>query len=141
MTIKEAGALDEKEIDRMRKDAESHAEEDRRQFELAEARNKANQLVYQLEKTMKENDEKLSSADKEPMQRAIDKVNAAVKTDDLGAIKSSTSELESASQALSKVLYEKAASTGAGAGSAGGSRDASSADDDAIDAEFEVKDK
>ncbi len=138
VTIKEAGALDDTEIQRMRKDAEVNAEEDKRQFELAEARNKASQLVYQLEKTMKENDEKLSAADKEPMQMAIDKVHAAVKTDDLAAIRSAVDELEAASQAFSKVLYEK---TGSAAGDASGAASAGAkTDDDAIDAEFEVKD-
>jgi molecular chaperone DnaK len=136
VTIKEAGALDEKEIERMRKDAEANAEEDKRQFELAEARNRASQTVYQLEKTLKENDEKLTDNDKEPMRKAIDKVNAAVKTDDLAAIRSASEELEAASQAFSKVLYEKAGASGA----APAGNKSSSADDDAIDAEFEVKD-
>ncbi len=139
VTIKEAGALDEKEIERMRKDAESNAEEDRHQFELAEARNKASQTVYQLEKTLKENDDKLTDSDKEPMQKAIDKVHAAVKTDDLTAIRSASEELEAASQAFSKVLYEKAGAAGGSASGASGSA-APAADDDAIDAEFEVKD-
>jgi molecular chaperone DnaK len=139
VTIKEAGALDEAEIEKMRKDAEANAEEDRRQFELAEARNKASQLVYQLEKTMKENDEKLTDADKAPLQKAIEKVNAAVGTDDLASIKSATDELEAASQAFSKVLYEKAGATAEGE-TAGAQGEAQPADDDAIDAEFEVKD-
>ncbi|XZE51917.1 molecular chaperone DnaK [Planctomycetaceae bacterium SH139] len=139
VTIKEAGALDEAEIEKMRKDAEANAEEDRKQFELAEARNKASQLVYQLEKTMTENDEKLTDSDKEPMQKAIEKVNAAVGTDDVAAIKSATDELEAASQAFSKVLYEKAGASTAGGESPDGA--AQAADDDAIDAEFEVKDK
>lgn len=136
VTIKEAGALDESEIEKMRKDAEANAEEDRRQFELAEARNKASQLVYQLEKTLTENDEKLTDDDKAPMQKAIEKVNEVVKTDDVAAIKSATDELEAASQAFSKVLYEKA---GASAGGETASAEPA-ADDDAIDAEFEVKD-
>ena len=138
--IKEAGALDEAEIEKMRKDAESHAEEDRRQFELAEARNRASQMTYQLEKLMKENDEKLSDADKEPLQKAIEKVNTAAKGEDAAAIKQATDELDAASQAFSKVLYEKA---GAQAGAGGGGPQPTAgegADDDAIDAEFEVKD-
>ncbi|WP_164102119.1 molecular chaperone DnaK [Candidatus Laterigemmans baculatus] len=141
VTIKEAGALDEAEIERMRKDAEVNAEEDRRQFELAEARNKASQLTYQLEKTMKENDEKLTETDKEPMQKAIDKVNEALKGDDLSAIRSATDELEAASQAFSKVLYEKAGASAAGGPSPTDQPSSESADEDAIDAEFEVKDK
>lgn len=139
VTIKEAGALDEAEIERMRKEAEVNAEEDKRQFELAEARNKASQLVYQLEKTLSDNDDKLTDSDKEPMQKAIAKVNEATKTDDLAAIRSASDELEAASQAFSKVLYEKAGA-GAQPGTTGGEEKAAAADDDAIDAEFEVKD-
>ncbi len=139
--IKEAGALKEDEIEQMRKDAEANAEADRREFELVEARNKANQQVYQLEKLMKENDEKLSESDKEPMNKAIEKVKKAAEGTDTAAIKQATDELDSASQAFSKVLYEKTSAdstSGASAGPAGAA--AADSDDDAIDADFEVKD-
>jgi hypothetical protein len=109
--IEQSSGLSETEIERMRKDAESHAEEDRRKFELVEARNQADQMCYQLEKMMKENAEKLADADKEPLKQAIEKVRAAAKGDDVQAIKSSVGELEQASHALSKVLYEKAQRT------------------------------
>ena len=141
--IKEAGALSEDEIEQMRKDAESNAEEDKRQFELVEAKNKASQLVYQLEKLMKENDEKLTEDDKAPMNTAIEKVNKASEGDDVAAIKQATDELEAASQAFSKVLYEKAGPEAGGQGEGAASGAAASAggdDDDAIDADFEVKD-
>ncbi len=142
--IKEAGGLREDDIEQMRKDAESHAEEDRKQFELAEARNKANQQVHMLEKQMSEHSDKLSDADKEPLNKAIEKVNAAVGTDDVNAIKQSTDELDAAAKAFSKVLYEKTASAGPSpgpgepAGAPAGAAEAE--DDDAIDADFEVKD-
>jgi len=135
--IKEAGGLDESEIEQMRKDAEANAEEDRRQFELAEARNKASQMTYQCEKLMKDNDDKLSDADKEPMNKAIEKVKTAAAGQDVAAIKQATEELNAASQAFSKVLYER---SDASTAEAGGAKSAASADDDAIDAEFEVKD-
>lgn len=134
--IKEAGGLDDSEIEQMRKDAEANAEEDRRQFELAEARNKASQMTYQCEKLMKDNDDKLSEADKEPMNKAIEKVKTAAAGQDVAAIKQATDELNAASQAFSKVLYERSDAGAADAG--GGAKPA--ADDDAIDAEFEVKD-
>ena len=142
ITIKEAGALSEDEIEQMRKDAEANADADRRQFELVEARNKGNQLVYQLEKLMGENEDKLTDADKAPMNQAIEKVKKACEGDDVEAIRQATNELESASQAFSKVLYDKA---GGDAGQAqspegAGSAAASDSDDDAIDADFEVKD-
>ncbi len=139
--IKEAGGLSEDEIDQMRKDAESNADDDRKQFELAEARNKGNQQVHELEKLMKEHDDKLSDDDKAPMTQAIEKVRKAVETDDAESINQATAELETAAQAFSKVLYEKNEAAG-GADAAGGDAAGAAADsddDDAIDADFEVK--
>jgi molecular chaperone DnaK len=140
VTIKEAGALSEDDISQMRKDAEAHAEDDRKQFELVEARNRASQQIYQLEKQMKEHTDKLSDADTAPMNKAIEKVKKAAEGSDVSAIKQASNELDSAAQAFSKVLYEKAdAGASAKASPAGGSAK-SDADDDAIDADFEVKD-
>ena len=142
--IKEAGALSEDEIEQMQKDAEANAEEDKRQFELVEAKNNASQQVYQLEKLMTENDDKLSDDDKAPMNAAIEKVNKAAEGEDVAAIKQATEELDAASQAFSKVLYEKTGGEGADAAAAGQPAGAAAAagddDDDAIDADFEVKD-
>ncbi len=121
----------------MRRDAEEHAEDDKRQFELAEARNKAQHLIYQLEKQMKENEEKLTDADRDPLNKAIEKLRTASGTSDTASIRNATSELEQAAQAFGKVLYEKTSASGGEAGAkpaAGGG-----SDDDAIDAEFEVK--
>jgi molecular chaperone DnaK len=137
--IEQSSGLSKDEIERMQKDAEEHAEEDRRLFELAEARNKAENLIYQLGKQMTENDEKLSDDDKAPLNTAIEKLKKATAGSDTEAIKSATSELEQAAQAFSKVLYEKAGAADARA-SSNASSSASVADDDAIDAEFEVKD-
>lgn len=138
--IEQSSGLSDDEIENMKKDAEENAEEDRKQFELAEARNKGQNLVYQLEKQIEENAEKLSDSDREPLTASIDKVKKAVEGTDVDEIKSATNELEQAAQAFSKTLYEKA---GAG-GDAGAAPEAATAeaggDDDAIDAEFEVKD-
>lgn len=140
--INEAGGLSEDEIEQMRKDAEANADQDRQMFELAEAKNKAHQQVHQLEKLMSDNDDKLTDEDKEPMNKAIEKVNAALGTDEVEAIKTATDELDAASQAFSKVLYEKTEAAG-GAGADGGAAGAAApadSDDDAVDADFEVKD-
>ncbi len=138
--IKDSGALSEDDIAQMKKDAEANAEEDKRQFELVEARNKVSQQVYQLDKLMTENGEKLTDADKAPMNAAIEKVKKAAESDDLAAIKSASDELDAASQAFSKVLYEKTEAAGeAGEGTAAGASASSGDDDDAVDAEFEVK--
>ncbi len=137
VTIKEAGALSEDDIDQMRRDAEANAEEDRKQFELVEAKNKASQQVYQLEKLMKENEDKLPDSDREPMEKAIEKVKEAAEGEDANAIKQASDELDAASQAFSKVLYEQ--SEAAGGAEEAGNDGSSDGDDDAIDADFEVK--
>ncbi|MDZ4848453.1 MAG: molecular chaperone DnaK [Pirellulaceae bacterium] len=132
--IENSSGLSKDEIERMRRDAEEHADEDRKVFELAEAKNRGENLIYQLEKTIKDQGEKLSDADKAPLDAAIKKVRDAVAGGQTEEIKSATNELEQASMAFSKTLYEKA-----GTASAGG--EAKVPEDDAIDAEFEVKDK
>ena len=137
--IKEAGGLSDDEIEQMRKDAEANAEQDRQMFELAEAKNKASQQVHQLEKLMSENDEKLSEDDKEPMNKAIEKVKEVAEGDDVAAIKQATDELDAASQAFSKVLYEKGEAEGGVDPAAAAGAAAADSDDDAIDADFEVK--
>jgi molecular chaperone DnaK len=138
--IEQSAGLSDNEIDRMKKDAEVHAEEDRRQFELVEARNQADQMCYQLEKQMKENADKLSDDDRAPLVKAIEKTREVAKGEDTQAIKSAISDLEQASMAFGKILYERAQAgpQSAQAGQSGGS--SSGSDDDAIDAEFEVKD-
>jgi len=136
--IEQSSGLSKTEIERMQKDAEENAEEDRRQFELAEARNKSQHLIYQLEKQMKENAEKLTDNDREPLNKAIEKLRKASEGSDISEIRNGTSELEQAAQAFGKVLYEKAGTAPAG-GANPTAAGASAGDDDAIDAEFEVK--
>ena len=110
--IEQSSGLSEAEIERMRKYAEEHADEDRHKFELVEARNQADQMCYQLEKSMKEHADKISETDKIPLQKAIEKVREVAKGDDVAAIKSAVSELEQASHAFSKMLYEKQTAAG-----------------------------
>ena len=107
VTIKESSALSDNEIDRMRQDAEVNAEQDKQQFELAVARNEAEHLCYQVEKDMKEHEDKLTDADKEPLEKAIERVREVAKGEDPAAIKSATNELDQARMALGKMLYEK----------------------------------
>ncbi len=150
--IEQSSGLSEAEIEQMRADADKHAEDDKKQRELVELRNQADSMCYQLEKLLKEHDDKLQEADKEAVGKAIEKTRDAAKGDDPEPIKSALSELEQASHALSKSLYEAGATPGAEPGCAGScGPDAEAApgpsedsaggdDDDAIDAEFEVKD-
>lgn len=139
--IEQTVGLSEAEIERMRGDAEAHAEEDKRQFELVEAKNQADHMCYQLEKMIKENADKLTDADKDPLRKAIEKTRTIANGQDAQAIKAAVSDLEQASHAFSKTLYERAgAAPGPGGGAAAGPPQEAAPGDDAIDAEFEVKD-
>ncbi len=141
--IEQSSGLSEEEIERMRKDADAHAEEDKRQRQLVELRNQAESMCFSLEKLIKEHDAKLSEADKNAVNRAVEKVREAAKGDDAERIKSALGELEQASHALSQSLYKSAAQQPGGDGGAGPQQPSgaaeSPADDDTIDAEFEVK--
>jgi molecular chaperone DnaK len=130
--IKSSSGLSQAEVEKMRRDAELHAEEDKKRRELIDAKNEADQRVWQLEKQLKEVGEKISAADKAPIQSAIDKVKAAQKGEDLAAIKQAVSELEAAAHAMAAHVQSNKASAGPAAGGDGKK-------DDVIDAEFEVK--
>ena len=141
--IEQSSGLNESEIERMRKDAEAHAEEDKHKRELAEARNQADTMCFQMEKLMKEHADKLSDSDKAPLEAAIKKTRDVAQGADVQAIKSAVSELEQVSHALSKTLYQsQARAAGAAPGADGGAAAGkpSGGEEDAIDAEFEVKD-
>lgn len=131
--IEQNSGLSETEIERMRKDAEAHAAEDKRKVDLANARNQADHLCYTVEKSLNEHKDKLSDSDKEPMERAVKKVREVSSSDDIEAIQAAIKELEQAQEAWSKVLFDKTGGAGAASGSSG------PADDDTIDADFEVK--
>jgi molecular chaperone DnaK len=140
--IEQSSGLSDDEINRMRSDAEEHAAEDKIKRELVESRNQAEQMCFQVEKLMKENEDKLKPADREPLEKAIQKTRDVSKEDDVQAIKSAINELEQASHAFSKTLYESAAAQPADSATSGAPQGAAdgSAEDDTIDAEFEVKD-
>ncbi|MDR3638263.1 MAG: molecular chaperone DnaK [Isosphaeraceae bacterium] len=147
--IEASGGLKKDEIDRMQRDAESHAAEDKRKRDLAEARNTADQRVYQLEKTLEENKDKLSEGDKAAVRAAIEKVNEAKRGDDAAALNRAIEDLQRASQAMAEHLYAAGASPGAAGGEAGPAGAAAGGPspnggqagkpDDVIDVEFEEK--
>jgi molecular chaperone DnaK len=143
--VEQSSGLSESEIEKMRRDAESHADEDKKKRQLVEARNEAESRAYQLEKLIKQQGDKLKDSDKTALEAAIAKVREAAKGDDVNRIKSAVGELEAASHAMSEALYKATAGAGAAGAAAGGPADGAgatsgqSADDDAIDAEFEVK--
>ena len=138
--IEQSSGLSESEIEAKLKEAEEHADEDKKLRELVELRNGAEMKCFDLEKLMKENAEKLKDTDKGPLETAITKVREVAKGEDAEAIKSAINELEQASHGLSKTLYEGAQSSAATSGKGESSADGDTPeDDDAIDAEFEVK--
>ncbi len=151
--IESSGGLSKDEIERMQRDAETHAAEDKRRRELAEARNTAEQRVYQLEKLLEEHKDKLSESDRSAINAAIAKVNEARKGEDVAALNQAIDELQRASQAMAEHLYAKggpAGGPGAGPGPGPGPGPGASPNggtdgpggakpEDVIDVEFEEK--
>jgi molecular chaperone DnaK len=142
MTITGGTALPDEDIESMIKDAEAHAEEDRRRREAAEARNQGDQLVYQTEKTLREHGDKISAEDKAQVESAMDDLREALKGDDAEQIRTKTQDLAQASQQLATAIYQSGEQAGGGAGGpdgpGGGATDASGAEaghEDVVDAE------
>lgn len=142
MTITGQSTLDKDAIDQMVKDAEAHAEEDRQRREEAEVRNNADSLVYQTDKVLREQGDKVSADEKAAVEGPLGDLKTALEGNDTAAIKSATEALMVASQAFSQKLYEAAArdadaagTSASGQGPAGGTGDAPS-DDDIVDAEI-----
>lgn len=131
--IQEGSGLSQEEIDRMIKDAETHADEDRKRREEQETRNNAETGAYQTRKFMEENSDKLPEDLKTRVTEAADAVDEALKGDDLDGIKSAVEKLNSEAQELGKVLYE--AEANAGATAADGADFTAAPEDDVVDAE------
>ncbi|MCX8022512.1 MAG: molecular chaperone DnaK [Syntrophorhabdaceae bacterium] len=133
--------LSEEEIKKMVRDAELHAEEDRKRKEEIEAKNRLDNLIYQTEKTLNENRDKLSGEDTKPLEDVLSSAKDSLKSGDADRIKRATDELTRASHKLAEMLYKKTAEAGSQqsrssegdmSGQKGGKRD-----DDILDAEFE----
>ena len=135
MTITGQSSLDKDTISQMIKDAEAHAEEDRRKKEEAEVRNNADSLVYQTEKLLREQGDKISGDEKDKVSAALEDLKTALASTDLEAIKNATEALMMASQSFAQQLYEQAAAEQSAAGG-GESADPTAADDDVVDAEI-----
>jgi molecular chaperone DnaK len=145
MTITGGSALPKEDIDRMVKDAEAHAEEDKLRREEAETRNQAETLVYQTEKFVKDNDEKIPTEVKDKVNAAIKDAEEALKGTDIPAIKTAMEKLATESQAMGSAIYAQSSATqDAGAGAAGGEQASSSSQagaEDVVDAEIVDEDK
>jgi molecular chaperone DnaK len=120
------------DIDQMVKDAEAHAEEDRRKKEEAEVRNTADTLVYQTEKLMKEQGDKISGDEKEAVEAKLAELKTALEGTDLEVIKSGTEALMTASQTFAQRLYDAASQDGGSGGGGVGPEAASGPDDDEV---------
>jgi molecular chaperone DnaK len=139
MTITGQSTLDKKDIDQMVRDAEAHAEDDRQRREEAEIRNNADSLVYQTEKVLRDQGDKVSSADKGAVEMPLAELKAALAGNDMAAIKQAHEALMAASQAFSQKLYEAASrddAAAAGTSASGQAGQAGGDDDTIIDAEI-----
>ncbi len=137
--IEQSAGLNEQEIRRRQREAQQHAEQDKQRRELAETRNQGEQLCYQLTKRMKEHQDKLTPADREPLEGAIRQVRAAAGSEDLDSLRSAIQNLEQASHAFSRSIYQRARAAPNGSGPAGHYGKSRSTEEDAVDAPFEVK--
>ena len=140
MTITGQSSLSKDEIDKMVRDAEAHAEDDRRRKEEAEVRNSADTLVYQTEKLLKEQGEKFEGDEKANVESGLAGLKTALEGSDIEAIRTATETLMKASQGFAERLYAQAsADANAAAGSGGGDSGASASgpsDDEVVDAEI-----
>jgi molecular chaperone DnaK len=145
MRITGGSALSKDEIDRMIKEAEAHADEDRKRREDAEVKNSAEQLVYSTEKFLRDNDDKLPEEGKSSVNSAIADLKKALEGDDINEVKAKQEALATASQTLGAALYQQQSEQGADAGPTGeqpaDGTTSSSADDDVVDAEIVDEDK
>jgi molecular chaperone DnaK len=154
--IESSSGLSDAEVEKMKKDAEMHADEDKKQKELIEAKNKADSTIYATEKSVKEHGDRLTDEDKKNVEQAIEKCRKALKTDDVEQINKTTEEMLTASHKLAEEIYKQATAeqqAQAQQQAAGGpgpeqpqpgaeqpAEEAKGKDDGAVDADFEVVD-
>src|SRR5713226_553680 len=137
IVIKSSSGLSEAEIEKMVKDAEAHAEEDRKMRELVDARNHADSLIHSVRKSMKEMGDSLPAGEKDKIEAAIGDLESAVKGDDKEAITGKTQTLVEASHKLAEQLYAKAGAQQGGAETSEEKGEGGGAKDNVVDAEFE----
>ncbi len=148
ITITSSSGLSKDEVDKMMKEAESHADDDRKRKEEIETRNHADQAAYAAERMLKDNGDKLSASDRQPIEKAIEDLKRAIEKNDIAEMKRSMDALNTAQHKAAETLY-KTASAGAGApggGSTGGASGATGATSsggsgDVIDAEVVEEEK
>ena len=141
ITIKSSSGLSDEEIERMVKDAEANAEADKKRKEEVDLRNEVDQLIFTVDKTLKDLEGKVDAEDVKKAETARDELKAAVEANDLEAMKAKRDALNEVVQNLSVKLYEQAAASQAAQGAAGAEQASSQPQDGVVDADFEeVKD-
>lgn len=145
IVIKDSSRLSEEEIERMRREAEEHEEEDRRRLEEIETRNQADQLIYSVEKSLRELGSKVSAAERERVEEKLKALKEKLeKGADVTELRQAMEELREASFALAQQVYQSAATSGVGTGTGTGTGSGGSGDKqggDYIDAEYEKDDE
>jgi len=139
ITIQASSGLTEKEIEKMRRDAEEHADEDRQRKELAEAKNKAEQMIYTVRKMLEEHGDKASDSEKKSIEEKIAALETARKGEDTAQITSAAEDLMRASQKIAEKVYKQEATPEGGAGEPEPAGAPKGAGENVIDADFEVK--
>ncbi len=138
--IQASGGLSDADIEKMVKDAEANAQADKQKKELVEAKNQAEGLIHATEKTLKENGDKISAAEKEAIENAMNALKTAAEGDDLNSIKEKTEALMQASLKLGEAMYKQAAPEAGATGAQGaeaGAQAQESKDEKVVDADFE----
>jgi len=145
--IQASGGLSDSDIERMVREAEEHADEDKKRREKVEAKNQGEALIHAAEKTLSEGGDKLSEADRKPVEEAIEALKTAIQGEDLDDIRSKTEALGQASMKLGEAMYQSsgdeaqtASGAGDGAGTDTGSGGPGADDDRVVDADFEEVD-
>jgi molecular chaperone DnaK len=138
ITITGSSGLSKDEVDRMVKDAQSHASDDQARRELIDARNQADTLAYQVEKTVNESREKIAVGELSRIEQAIAEARKAAQGDDLAAIKTATAALQQASHAIAEQLYKGSSGSSGSTGSAGspGPQGSDVKEGEVVDAEY-----
>lgn len=135
MTITGGSAIPQEDIERMVREAEEHAEEDKKRREAADKRNVAENMAYQTDKLIKDNDDKLPEDVKKEVQADVDELKEALKGDDDAAVEKALEKLQTSQTKLGEALYAQQSADGAAGADAAGSADSANADDDVVDAE------
>jgi molecular chaperone DnaK len=137
ITITGSSGLSKDDVDKMVRDAEAHAADDKTKRELIDARNQADSLAWSVEKTLNENREKVPVGEISTLEAAIEKVREAIKGDDAAAITAASDELQKASHGMAEALYKGQQASGAEPGQpTGGAPGSQPAEGEVVDAEF-----